>query len=274
MTLNRISKTYAYRSGLSPTESRVLSDLAYRGRKIFTPGDLKPYQVDPVRFVYRLRRKGWVTGLKRNLYMIAPLEAGPAGAASHTVHSFVLAAHVVRPYYIGFWSALNYLGLTEETPSSVYVATTVSAKSRILLDVPLVIVTLRPWKMFGTTHTRIEDEEIVVSDPEKTIVDCLDHPEHAGGIRHIDRILRNELEHFDLERCLRYARRMRNTAILKRLGYLLELHGRYPDAERVRRFASGAGYSKLDPNLLAEGPFDERWRLRINEPRLRVGGWA
>ena len=255
-----------YRKGLSGLESRVLSDLAFRGKTFFTPADLKPYGLDARRFLYRLERKGWVAWVKRNLYLIAPLDAGSEGARAYAVHSLVLASHLVSPSYIGFWSALNYHGLTEATPPAVFVATTVPRSRRTVLDVPIVFVTLRPWKMFGTTSVRIEGEEVPISDPEKTVVDCLDHPEHAGGIPLVAAVLREARGSLDLPRMLRYARRIGNSTVLKRLGFLLEASGREAEAARLRKGPLREGYSKLDPKLPATGRIAERWKLRINVP--------
>ena len=261
-----------YRKGLSSLESRILSDLAFRGKTFFAPSDLKEYPVDAGRFLHRLKRKGWIAWVKRNLYMIAPLDAGPAGARAYTVHSLVLASHLASPSYIGFWSALNYHGMTDATPPAVFVATTVPRSRRTVFDVPVVFVTLRPWKMFGTTLERIEAEDILLSDPEKTIVDCLDHPEHAGGIPLVAEALREALDSLDFPRVLRYARRNRNSTVLKRLGFLLEASGRGAEAARIRNESLGKGYSKLDPELPAKGPIRERWRLRINVPRELLEG--
>jgi predicted transcriptional regulator of viral defense system len=253
-----------YRKGLSAMESRVLSDLAFRGKTFVTPADLRAYDLDAGRFLHRLEKKGWVAWVKRNLYMIAPLDAGPEGARAYTVHSLVLASHLVSPSYIGFWSALNYHGMTDATPPAVFVATTVSRGRRTVFDIPVIFVTLRPWKMFGTTRARIGGEDVSLSDPEKTVVDCLDHPEHAGGIPLVAAALREAWSSLDFPRVLRYARRMRNSTVLKRLGYLLEASGRVAEAARVGSGPLREGYSKLDPKFPPTGRISERWKLRIN----------
>lgn len=46
------------------------------------------------------------------------------GADAFVVHSFVIASMLVRPHYIGFWSALNHHGLTDQIPRTTFVATT------------------------------------------------------------------------------------------------------------------------------------------------------
>src|SRR3972149_7139559 len=203
-----------HRMGLSEKESQILSDLSFRGKAIFAPADLESYGIDVKRFLQRLRRKGWIAWIKRGLYVIAPLEAGAEGARKHTVHGFVLASHIVSPSYVGYWSALNHHGMSEATPPAVYVATRAPVASRTIFDIPFVFVTLRPWKMFGTAKVMIEGEGVAISDPEKTLVDCLDHPEHAGGVLPLAEGLRGEGGRLAFARGMRCAPRRRDTPIL------------------------------------------------------------
>jgi predicted transcriptional regulator of viral defense system len=58
-----------------------------------------------------------------------------------------------------------------------------------------------------------------VSDPEKTIVDSMDLPQHSGGINEIAKALRHSL---DVEKMIQYADRMGNRTIHKRLGYIID----------------------------------------------------
>ena len=75
-----------YREGLSSDEARILSDLSYKGKTIFTMEDIKKYGKNTRNLLYSLTQKNWVIRIKKGLYMIAPLTAGEKGAQSHTVH--------------------------------------------------------------------------------------------------------------------------------------------------------------------------------------------
>ena len=44
--------------------------------------------------------------------------------AQHLLHNFLIAVHLVEPYYIGYWSAHNHHGLTEQIPRTTFIATT------------------------------------------------------------------------------------------------------------------------------------------------------
>ncbi len=62
----------------------------------------------------------------------------------------------------------------------------------------------------------------MMADREKTIVDGLDHPEHAGSIIEVRKALWRGRAELDFERLVDYSLRMKNRAIIKRLGFLLE----------------------------------------------------
>lgn len=211
--------------------------------------------------------------LKQGVYIIAPLEAGKFGANSHTVHSFVIASHLVRPYYISHWSALNYHGLTEQTPPCVYITTTKPRNRKKILNVEFVFVTVPKRKMFGLKTIKVEDNPVKISTREKTVVDCLDHPEHCGGINEIAKVIYFEHENLDFGKIAIIAKKMQNKTITKRLGYLLEKFGFEQYFDLLTNNDISKGYSKLDPKLPKKGKTNEKWKLYINsliDPKMWI----
>lgn len=253
-----------YRAGLSRNESRILSDLSYRKKGIFTINDIKNYVENPRDFIYILTKKNWILRIKNGVYMIAPLEAGELGSQSYTVHSFVIASHLVEPYYISHWSALNHHGFTEQTPPAVYITTIKPRNKKKILDIKFIFVTVLEYKMFGFTDMKIENTNVKISNPEKTIVDCLDHPEHCGGIEEIARAIYFEHEQLDFRKISKIVKKMKNKTIIKRLGYLLELFEFEQYSNIFDRNELSAGYSKLDPKMPKNGNTNEKWKLFVN----------
>jgi len=253
-----------YRGALSDRESKVLSELSYENKTIFALKDLTPLVKDCRNFLHHLIEKKWILKIRRGVYIIAPLEAGKLGADSYTVHSFVIASHLTKPYYIGYWSALNYHGLTEQTPSSVYLATTRYRNSRKLLDINFKFVTISSRKMFGIEETEIENYKVNISSPEKTVVDCLDHPEHCGGIEELAKAIFFSKDEIDLKKLAKYAKRIGNTAVIKRLGYITEVFGWKGYVDLLSSFKLKSGYSHLDPGSPIKGRIKEKWKLYTN----------
>lgn len=262
------------RNSLSTTESTLLASLSERGRNIFTLEDVTstldiPYEYAKV-IVSRLGKKKWLIRLARGKYIIVPLEAGVR--SQHTEHGFVIASHLVEPYYIGYWSALNYHGLSEQVPSAIFVVSSKRRKDRTILDTRFRFVTIKKSKMFELIEVNISNSEVKISGVEKTVADCLDHPEYCGGLEEIAKALFFEHRELDMKKVIENADEMGNKTIIKRLGYLLDLFEYHEYEHLFKDVKLSKGYPKLDPKLPEKGTFNDRWRLLINVD-ISPGRW-
>lgn len=255
-----------YRHTLSDRESRILSSLSYSGKTIFTANDIKKSTSNPKDLLDQLVRKKWILKIRKGVYAIVPFEAGELGASSYTIHSFVIASLLIEPYYIGYWSALNHHGLTDQTPPAVYIATTKPRNSRRILDIQFRFVTIPGRKMFGIKETEIEKRNVRISSPEKTIVDCLDHPEHCGGVEEVAKGLYFAKDEIDFQKVVLFAQKIGNRAVLKRLGYMAETLKLAEYSDLLSTAKLSAGYSLLDPTLPKRGQIKEKWKLVLNTP--------
>lgn len=265
------------KQGLSKTEVHLLSALAAEGKTIITLEDITsklgcPYKNAKV-ISNRLVKKKWLILLTRGKYLISPLSAGVE--SKYTEHEFVIASHLVHPYYIGYWSALNHHGFTEQTPFTVFVVTTKRRAGREILNVRYKFVTVVKRKFFGLTKVAVANASVNISDKEKTLADCLDHPEFCGGITEVAKSLWNAREEISFEKLIDYSIKMGNKTILKRLGFLVELLEIPVPDETIERIHSriSEGYSSLDPVEKRGGNYDTRWNLLVNVPRDSLLEW-
>ncbi|MCL5260894.1 MAG: hypothetical protein M1561_04360 [Gammaproteobacteria bacterium] len=83
----------------------------------------------------------------------------------------------------------------------------------------------KPCYIVGTKPICAGRTKIEISDVTKTIVDCLNDPAMAGGIRLTYDFLRNYFhsKEKNIRLLVDYAEKMHSSAVYKRLGYLLEL---------------------------------------------------
>lgn len=265
------------RKSLSKAESLLLSSLAEEGKKIFTLSDVtnkleNSYDNAKV-IVNRLVKKKWLVQLAKGKYLIVPLEAGVRG--EYTEHEFVIASYLVEQYYIGYWTALNYHGFTEQVPMTVFVVTTKRLRDRTILDIRYRFVALNKRKFFGFEAEPISNNKVNISDKEKTLADCLDHPEYCGGISEVVKSLWNAREEISIEKLVNYSVKMGNSAILKRLGFLVELL-KIDISKKVMekiRLHLKKGYVALDPLERAHGNYSTRWALVINVSEDRLFEW-
>jgi predicted transcriptional regulator of viral defense system len=220
---------------------------------------------DPTpQFLERLQNKGWIRRIRRGRFAVIPLSSGEE--RSPQLHEFVVAMELVSPAVISYWSALNYHGMTEQIPRTVFVATNhpVRRKPREVLGMNYKIVSLKPGKMFGIMKDWIDEIPFSITDREKTIIDGLDLPQYAGGVTEIAKALKNSWKNLDEKKLWKYAVKIGNSAVAKRLGFMMETLG-LGDVKALRaemQFASG--FSPLDPTMPKRGKYNRRWGLLVN----------
>ena len=124
-----------YKSSLGPREAFLVRSLAEEGKAIFAVSDASRLMgIGAKEVVRRLAVEKWVLPLKRGLYAMVPLDVGVRGADAFVVHSFVVASMLTEPYYVGYWSALNHHGLTDQIPRTTFIATTKARHAVQVLD--------------------------------------------------------------------------------------------------------------------------------------------
>lgn len=74
----------------------------------------------------------------------------------------------------------------------------------------------------------------MVTDREKTIIDGLDLPQYAGGIGEIAKALSTAWTQLDESKLRKYAVKIGNSAVAKRLGFLMETL-KLGDIEKLRK---------------------------------------
>ena len=212
-------------------------------------------------------KKGWLLRLKQGLYYLIPLDRDP----DTFIPNWHLTASCIaqdRDYYIGYYSALEIHSLITQ-PALIERAVVAKQMKPSILKIQGVqfqFIYHNEKHFFGYRKTKIDKyQKVYCSDLEKTIIDCLYKPEYAGGIVEVAKALykaRGDLEYFKL---LDYMRRFQNQAVIKRLGFLLEMYKiENPIVSRLFEMRSSS-WTALDPSLPKEGRTINRWRIQLNE---------
>jgi predicted transcriptional regulator of viral defense system len=215
-------------------------------------------------FLDRLQKKGWIRRIKGGRFAVVPLSSGESRSVQ--LHEFVVAMTLVQPAAIAYLSAMNHHGLTEQLPRTIFIATDhrVAKRSVQTLGLSIRIVCLSKKKYFGLTKEWIDEQPVWVTDREKTIIDGLDLPENVGGVGLVASALKESWTELNEAKLRAYAGKIGNSAVAKRLGFLMERLA-LGDAEALLPLAKrGSGYSRLDPTLPATGKHSRRWGLLIN----------
>ena len=218
---------------------------------------------DAAKTLARWSEQGWLSRVRRGLYVPVPLESGTGNVALED--PWIIADRLFAPCYIGGWSAVEHWDLTEQIFRSVLIMTTKKPRNRqpVMKGQMFVVRTILPSSLFGAKPVWRGQVRVNVSDPTRTVLDMLDAPNLGGGVRPTSDALQIYLKSKskDLELLIAYAKRLGNGAVFKRLGFLLE---RFAPEEKATigacRSCLTTGNAKLDPSLPAERLLTA-WRL-------------
>lgn len=196
-------------------------------------------------YLFRLKQRKLIREVEKGKYALS-------------LHPFIIASNVVFPSYISFLSAYFYYGLTTQIPRTAQVISSHSKKELKLEDYKVQFIKIPPLRIFGYYKEKFMDKNIFVAEKEKAIIDSLYLPRYCP-LDETNLALQSEI---NVDKLIAYALRMDSIVLLKRLGYLLELHG--IDIYTTIKSKLNRRYDCLDPDLKKKGQKSEKWRLVIN----------
>lgn len=213
----------------------------------------------------RWRNQGWLTRIKRGVYVVVPLEADNPQRALED--AWILIPELFGRAYVGGWSAAEHWDFTEQLFRDICVFTDrpVTKRNHVIHNVPFVVTHAPLAQHFGTKPVWKNEKKILVSDPAKTIVDMLSTPWVGGGIQHVVDCLREYLnsKSFNGSQLIDYAVKLGNGAVFKRLGFLAtQLLAADHPLTRACETHLTEGKAQLDPALKG-ATLVTRWRLFI-----------
>ncbi len=212
---------------LGPKESKVILSFREQGREVVHAADiigLLGSEPAARKVIRNLIRKGWLTRLVGGRYMLLPPEHGPENLGEN--NPIALAAAAAEPSYVGWWSAAAFHGFTTQKPMTVTVATQRQMPTRTIEGTEVQFIKIAARKFFGFKTYTLYGRTATITDPEKTVIDCIDRPDLAGGPAELTRIVYAAMGEIDHEKLVTAAMAMKSTALLQRLGFLTDLVGR------------------------------------------------
>jgi len=213
-----------------------------------------------------MTQRGLLIRLKEGVYYIIPYEQE---AASFMPDWHLIAGNLVNDteYYIGYYSALHLHNLITQ-PSlkeQVVVAKQIRPTTIRIKEVSFQFIFHNKNHFFGSKKIWIDNfHKVQCSDLEKTIIDCLFKPDYAGGIVEIAKaifISRNDINYI---RLFEYAQKFHSQAVIKRLGFILELLGIKTSIIDKLQQIKTTSYVQLDTELPKTGSMIKRWSIQQN----------
>jgi predicted transcriptional regulator of viral defense system len=220
---------------LGPSEAKVVLSLREQDRDVVETADiigLLGSEQRARKVIRNLVRKGWLVRLIGGRYMLLPPERGAENIGEN--NPLAIASVVVEKSYIGWWSAAAFQGFTTQKPATITVAVLRQMAARTIEGTDIKFIKVEPRKFFGFRPYTIYGRDAVLSEPEKTVIDCIDRPDLAGGPVELVRIVHAAMARIEMEKLADAALKMKSISLLQRLGFLTDLVGR-PLPEETRR---------------------------------------
>ena len=273
--LRRLENTMAKLSGIGKVDRERIASIIRGTKGAISVTEaaqiLGVSPTDAAKMLARWTQKGWFSRVRRGLYISVPLESRTADVSLED--PWIIAERLYGPCYVGGWSAAEHWGLTEQIFRTVVVLTTQKPKNRTptIKGTDFLLRTVSRKLMFGLKSVWRGQAKVSISDPTRTILDMLNDPRLGAGIRSTADMLSNYFrsEYKDMELLIVYAERLRNGAVFKRLGFLLErLAPEETSSIKKCRSNLTTGNAKLDLQLSAD-KLITRWRLWVPEAWAR-----
>jgi predicted transcriptional regulator of viral defense system len=216
--------------------------------------------------LHKAVRRGLVSRIKPGAFVIVPPEMGSGAEYAGNPYLTVQSLAGGAPCFISHGSAMELHRMVTQPQLAVFASSSRRIRSRTVHSTEFRFIHVRPEHYFGTVeHWVTKQEKVEVSDLERTVIDGLRQPEYCGGVTEAARGLWMRRQDIAPAKLVDYALRMGIGAVIRRLGYLLELYAIAPEGELARlRSALTETYVPLAPLLPPEGRHLRRWRLRLN----------
>ena len=224
---------------------------------------------DPRAVIELLRQmvsRGLLMRIKDGLYHIIPYDKAPD---TYQPDWHITASHIIEnsDYYIGYYSALSIHSLITQPALNEQIVVNKRPSKKIIevKNISFQIIYHNSDHFFGSKSTWIDNfNKVKCSDLEKTFIDCLFMPEYAGGTSEIAKALHKAHANINFIKLYDYAIKFKNQAVVKRLGFLLELLDIKSDIiSKLLEYRTEA-FTLLDPSLPKEGKMISRWRIQQN----------
>lgn len=218
------------------------------------------------RLLSDMAKRGLLMRVKEGVYYVIPFEQDPKTFMPdwHLLSQYLVGD---AEYYIGYFSALQIHSLTTQPHLKEQIVVNKQIKPSTLLvkDVPFQFIYHNKAHFFGNKKTWIDSfNKVQCSDLEKTFIDCLFKPHYASGITEIAKAIYKSKDKIDFNKLLDYSKRFGSQAVIKRLGFLLELlEIENPVIDKLQKLRTNS-FVALEPSYPKEGKTIFRWAIQQN----------
>ena len=266
---------------VGPVSAAFIANLQQRGKTIFSTAEaMEIYGKNRYAtgdFLSDLVKRGILARVKAGVFLLLQ-----AGSEDTQLRNWPVIARELAggdPYFISHYSAMRIHGMTTHPLNHVLLTTLLRKNKKTLSGIAYNFIYSKKEHFWGdTSYWATKQEQVRVSDPERTLLDGFDRPELCGGITDVARGIWAAQKKIDFKKLGQYAARFRTKAAVKRLGFVLETLKIEPDLlpGLIKLIRQAGDYVILDPQGPKEGKHLKRWRIRVNlDPEeLKASVWG
>jgi predicted transcriptional regulator of viral defense system len=252
--------------------SEWIEECQRHGRYAFSLAELPPARFGSrsniLQGLLRLQRKNRVRRLRREFFVILPVEYARIGMIPVDWFIDDLMTYLDHPYYVGLFSAAALHGASHQQVQVFQVVTPVLLKHIEVAGLKLRFIQKKHFTDTPTQTVKGHTGLLPVSTPAATVLDLVSYANRIGGLDAILTPLMELGETLQLEDLLKSARHEANLSVVQRTGWLLELLGEQALADGLAAALAdrlgGSSRVPLDPAAHRQGSGDNRWRVIVN----------
>lgn len=175
----------------------------------------------------------------------------------YTFHNdaFLIATFLLRPSYISGVSALSHRHAITQVPKEEVVCFTTKPTRRYFFVERIIFHHTKFF--FGFEMGKYLGFDIPIATIEKALIDSVGHVPLS--------VVDEAFDDVNAERMLSYLGLIKKSSIVKRMGYLLEVHGHTDAFPMLKKYIDGK-YIRLDPLSRSDvvgGKRNAKWKLVI-----------
>ena len=242
------------------------------------PDDQKLTSQQIRKLVSKLAQSEWIEILKRGTYAVK------SSLYSSDIPPFAIANALVHPMAISHWSAQAHHGFSTQNPTMIQASTPTKVFTPEMrqgkayrprgracwraFDLEFEFIYVNKKWFWGFQKQWVNSwTQVNITDRERTILDLIARPDLFGGIRAASEIMEDALAQINLDQLVIYALRYDVCAVIKRLGWLLEIMGAYTNRLIPLQNYPITGTILFDPNQPRSNKQNPSWKINENLKR-------
>jgi predicted transcriptional regulator of viral defense system len=253
---------------MSGLEQQLYFHLGERDQRVFTIQDIKEIlnisQAHARNIASDMVKKNVTERVKPGLFVRIP-ESVILDKQQYIEDAILIAAKSTSKAFLSHYTALTIHGLAERYATQIYVTTTKHQRNIQYHEMKINYIKIIPEKFFGFTTINYSNNNIQVSDLERTIIDVIDKSKYAGGWNETINCLKN-LDEVNYTQLLTYLKKLNNKTIARKTGYIIDhLNNLNLSKKILKEIKELSGSNDLYFDENKKGIYDQKWNLIIPE---------